>query len=67
MQIADAVNYLHLKGLSHNDLKLENVLIHEGNCLVADFGLLTRRELTYTHQELDHTNGTITYLAPELF
>ncbi|KAI9789016.1 MAG: hypothetical protein M1835_001932 [Candelina submexicana] len=38
-QILDAVLYLHMKGIAHRDLKLENVLVTEdGVVKVIDFG-----------------------------
>lgn len=41
-QIVDAVAYMHDQGLSHNDLKCDNILISDsGTAVVADFGFLT--------------------------
>ena len=65
-QIANALSYLHDKGVMHRDLKPENVLVDEdGKIKVADFGLAVPVEdaghLTQTGQVL----GTADYLAPE--
>ncbi|RLN99090.1 hypothetical protein DYB28_008776 [Aphanomyces astaci] len=38
-QIAHAIAYMHTKGIAHRDLSLENVLLHNDQCYVCDFGL----------------------------
>ena len=39
-QILDGVNYCHLAGVAHRDLKLENILLNtEGKVKLIDFGL----------------------------
>ena len=38
-QIVSAVGYCHSKEVYHRDLKLENVLVHEGRLKIADFGM----------------------------
>ena len=69
--IADAMRYLHAKGILHRDLKPENILIDgDYRPRVADFGLsrcfsqaLSRSmQLSMTGQI-----GTPFYMAPELF
>ena len=66
LQIGDALEYLHRKGILHRDLKPENILMStESMVKVADFGmavLLNQRGLlTQTNQGL----GTLGYASPE--
>lgn len=69
--IADAMRYLHKKGILHRDLKQENILINEDfHPLVCDFGLSRSFSESLTKSmELSMTRnvGTPIYMAPELF
>ncbi|CAB4380389.1 unnamed protein product [Rhizophagus irregularis] len=38
-QIADGLNYLHNEGILHRDLHSKNILIHEHNAKITDFGI----------------------------
>eukprot|EP00041_Stephanoeca_diplocostata_P020062 m.440212 g.440212 ORF g.440212 m.440212 type:complete len:472 (-) comp21465_c0_seq6:183-1598(-) len=63
-QILSAVEYCHLHGIVHRDLKLENVVLDENrNVKVADFGLSTQ---FLGDADLSTFCGTIGYCAPEL-
>ncbi|KZO91211.1 kinase-like protein, partial [Calocera viscosa TUFC12733] len=64
-QIADAVEFLHSKGIIHRDLKDENVVLgHDGTCYLIDFGSCASgwREGKYW----DTFSGTLDYAGPEI-
>eukprot|EP00041_Stephanoeca_diplocostata_P028459 m.807723 g.807723 ORF g.807723 m.807723 type:complete len:577 (+) comp23380_c0_seq2:212-1942(+) len=61
-QIGEALVYCHSKGVVHNDIKLENMLIKNNTVKLCDFGLAG-----YVG-EVRHgrPHGTCAYMAPEL-
>ena len=54
--------YLQENGISHRDLKLENILLdNEFNLKIADFGFSSKKQLNRT------LKGTPQYAAPEIY
>jgi hypothetical protein len=65
LQVAEALDYAHLKGVVHRDLKPSNVMVlPDGGVKVMDYGIARARRfdgLTVT----GHFLGTPDYVAPE--
>lgn len=60
----DAIKYLHNKGISHGDIKAENILLAEDlTPKLCDFGY-SRTSVVAGNEA---KNGTLYYAAPELF
>ncbi|KAI0307825.1 kinase-like protein [Multifurca ochricompacta] len=62
-QIADAMSFLHSKGIVHRDIKDENVILGlRGRCILIDFGSsgLVRKG------GWDTFSGTLDYAGPEI-
>ncbi|KAH9990629.1 kinase-like domain-containing protein [Russula compacta] len=63
VQIIDALEYCHSRGVYHRDLKLENILVSaqsgDIDVFVADFGLATTSKMTAS------SCGTSNFMSPE--
>ena len=61
-QLVSGLEYLHYNGISHRDLKLENILLDEKyNLKIADFGFASLLTKNSTWK------GTTGYMAPEIY
>jgi serine/threonine protein kinase len=63
LQLVDAVDYMHLKGVYHRDIKPENIfLTQSGSMKLGDFGLATTD--VWSHESCV---GSDRYMAPEQY
>jgi eukaryotic-like serine/threonine-protein kinase len=65
IQIGDALNEAHQKGIVHRDIKAENIMINAKNQVkVMDFGLAKLKGSLKLTKAMS-TVGTLAYMAPE--
>jgi serine/threonine protein kinase len=60
-QLVEAVEHMHEKGMGHQDIKLDNLLLdNDFQLKVADF------DLCWKEGDEEQSKGTINYRAPEV-
>ncbi|KAF0552253.1 calmodulin-dependent protein kinase [Gigaspora margarita] len=65
LQFASAIKCLHVEGIIHRDLHSNNILVHQKNIKLTDFGLSRRLdEATNSNQKF---GGIIAYTDPQSF
>jgi serine/threonine protein kinase len=65
-QLAEALSTAHQAGITHRDVKPENILVRKDEYLkLVDFGLATHVLMTVPDSGAGHLAGTLRYISPE--
>ena len=67
-EVADALDYAHRQGVIHRDIKPDNIMLHDGHVVVADFGIALAASRSDDGTRMTETGmslGTPHYMSPE--
>ena len=66
-EVADALAFAHREGVIHRDVKPGNIMFHDGNPLIGDFGIALRTtdQAATRLTERGFSLGTPEYMSPE--
>ena len=68
LQIMKGIAHIHEKGVSHRDIKPQNILVTENqHIFLLDFNVAGQRKKTEKEFKMMTKTGTLAYTAPEVF
>ncbi|EAR95239.3 kinase domain protein (macronuclear) [Tetrahymena thermophila SB210] len=66
IQLFDALSSMHQKNIFHRDIKAANILMHQGDCVIADFGISRIQNIEQQISNSQRFKGTPMFLDPEI-